>query len=67
MMWGGHVAIVYEIVEQQGAKYLVYANMGSSGPNLLGLKKGSYWLKADDIAAIDGLGSGEFFGFWTPP
>ena len=64
MMWTGHVAIVYEVVEKKGTKYLVYANMGGSGPNLIG---DGYWLKADDTAKIDSMGSGTFIGFWTPP
>lgn len=60
MMWGAHVAIAYEVKEEKGVKYLTYANMGNSGPNLLKVK-------ADDIAQIDRWGAGAFLGFWTPP
>ena len=68
MMWGGHVGIVYELVDQKGTTYLVFAHMGSSGARLLGKSdNGFYWLKASDTAKIDEMGSGAFLGFWTPP
>ncbi|MBC8028991.1 MAG: DUF4157 domain-containing protein [Pyrinomonadaceae bacterium] len=68
MMWGGHVGIVYELVDKQGTTYLVFAHMGNSGARLLGKSgNGVYWLKASDTAKIDEMGSGAFLGFWTPP
>lgn len=71
MMWGGHVGIVYELVDKQGTAYLVFAHMGTSGASLLGKSvsngKDVYWLKASDTTKIDEMGSGAFMGFWTPP
>jgi hypothetical protein len=68
MMWGGHVGIVYELVDQKGTSYLVFAHMGTSGARLLGKSdNGFYWLKASDTAKIDEMGDGAFMGFWTPP
>lgn len=68
MMWGGHVGIVYELADQKGTTYLVFAHMGTSGARLLGKSEnGFYWLKASDTAKIDEMGSGAFMGFWTPP
>jgi hypothetical protein len=68
MMWGGHVGIVYEVVDKQGTKYLIYADMGRHGANLEGINSaGVLWLKATDTAKIGSMGDGGFLGFWTPP
>jgi hypothetical protein len=71
MMWGGHVGIVYDLVDQKGTKYLVFAHMGIHGANLEGKTtrngKDIYWLKASDTAKIDTMGDGAFLGFWTAP
>lgn len=72
MMWGGHVGIVYEVVNKKGTDYLVFAHMGTHGASLIGksatqAKDDVYWLKAGNTAQIDGMGNGAFLGFWTPP
>jgi hypothetical protein len=70
LMWEGHVGIATEVVQRKDVQYLVFAHMGSSGPRLIGKSESSqdpsYWLKANDLAKIDGMGAGAFLGFWTP-
>jgi hypothetical protein len=71
LMWGGHVGIATEVVEQKGTQHLVFAHMGGdSGARLIGKSDSAkgpvYWLKANDSAKIDSMGAGAFLGFWTP-
>jgi hypothetical protein len=71
MMWGGHVGVVYQVETVKGLKYVVFAHMGTHGAQLEGRKHTKsgdvLWLKADDTATIDGIGKGDWLGYWTPP
>jgi hypothetical protein len=70
MFWGGHIAIVVEVVPTKdgtGSPWVVYAHMGRR-PSLGGVDAaGNYWLKACEVADRPELGIGGFLGYWSPP
>lgn len=67
MFWGGHVALVVEVTPTKDDNWVVYADMGTHGAELIGVdSKGQHWLKVSDVAKRPELAAGTFKGYWTP-